>query len=213
MWESFPPLKCGGNSRRAIHLSSRAREFRWMSARARRGSDEDRISREEIRSSSCHFRRILAVQSHPPASSFRRNKNPQSHPEASLLVPRESGRGGFESLLEHDSKAQPPVCIHGVSLHIAATRLRTEAGRCRGVWFQSSFVIWRPQQGGMWESFPPLKCGGNSCRAIHLSRLSHRIPMDVRRGEEARRSDLPRRDLIFVISAAPPRRPKPSVRS
>jgi hypothetical protein len=28
--------------------------------------------------------------------------------EASLLVPTESGRGGFESLLEHDSKAQLP---------------------------------------------------------------------------------------------------------
>jgi hypothetical protein len=28
--------------------------------------------------------------------------------EASLLVPMELGRGGFESLLEHDSKAQPP---------------------------------------------------------------------------------------------------------
>jgi hypothetical protein len=31
--------------------------------------------------------------------------------EASLLVPAESSRRGFESLLEHDSKAQPPLCI------------------------------------------------------------------------------------------------------
>jgi hypothetical protein len=31
--------------------------------------------------------------------------------EASLLVPTELGRGGFESLLEHDSKAQLPLCI------------------------------------------------------------------------------------------------------
>ncbi len=41
----------------------------------------------------------------PSAVAFRRNKNPQTHPEASLLVPTESGRGGFESLLEHDSIA------------------------------------------------------------------------------------------------------------
>ena len=113
-------------------------EFQWMSAR--RGSDKDRISPEEIRSLSRHFRRILVVQSHPPARSFRRNKNPQTHPEASLLVPTESGRRDFESLLERDSKAQPPVCIHRVLIHIAATRPRTEAGRSKGLWFQSSFV-------------------------------------------------------------------------
>jgi len=31
--------------------------------------------------------------------------------EASLLVPTESGRRDFESLLEHDSKTQLPLCI------------------------------------------------------------------------------------------------------
>jgi hypothetical protein len=31
--------------------------------------------------------------------------------EASLLVPTEPGRRGFESLLEHDSKTQLPLCI------------------------------------------------------------------------------------------------------
>ena len=41
--------------------------------------------------------------------AFHRNKNPQNHPEASLLVPTELGRGGLESLLEHDSKAQLPL--------------------------------------------------------------------------------------------------------
>ena len=39
--------------------------------------------------------------------------------KASLLVPTELGRGGFESLLEYDSKAQPPVCILWYPLHIA----------------------------------------------------------------------------------------------
>ena len=120
-------------------------ELQWMSAR--RGSDKDRISPKEIRSLSRHFRRILVVQSHPPARSFRRNKNPQTHPEASLLVPTESGRRDFESLLERDSKAQPPVCIHRVLIHIAATRPRTEAGRSNGLWFQSFFVVacgWPP---------------------------------------------------------------------
>ncbi len=38
--------------------------------------------------------------------------------EPSLLVPLESGRGCFESLLGHDLKAQPPLCIRCV-LHIA----------------------------------------------------------------------------------------------
>jgi hypothetical protein len=58
--------------------------------------------------------------------------------EASFLVPTESGRGGFKSLLEHDSKAQPPLCI----LWYLFTQLaiRMEAGRCKCLWFQSSFV-------------------------------------------------------------------------
>ncbi len=61
------------------------------------------------RVSSRHFRRNphRRSPSHPP-QLFRRNKNPQTHPEASLLVPTELGRRGFESLLEHDSKTQPP---------------------------------------------------------------------------------------------------------
>ena len=54
-------------------------------------------------------------------------------------MPTESGRRDFESLLELDSKAQPPVCIHRVLIHIAATRPRTEAGRSDGLWFQSFF--------------------------------------------------------------------------
>ncbi len=37
--------------------------------------------------------------------------------EASLLVLTELGRGGFESLLVHDSKAQPPLCILWYPLH------------------------------------------------------------------------------------------------
>jgi hypothetical protein len=37
--------------------------------------------------------------------------------EASLLVPTELARGGFESFLEHDSKAQPPLCILWYPLH------------------------------------------------------------------------------------------------
>jgi hypothetical protein len=37
--------------------------------------------------------------------------------EASLLVPTELGRGGFESLLEHDFKAQLPLCILWYPLH------------------------------------------------------------------------------------------------
>ena len=151
IWREFP--LAGTLAAPSIFLVG-AIEFRWMSAR--RGSDKDRISPEEIRSLSRHFCRILVVQSHPPARSFRRNKNPQTHPEASLLVPTESGRRDFESLLERDSKAQPPVCIHWVSLHIAATRPRTEAGRSNGLWFQSFFVIWRQQQGG--------NCGGNPGR-------------------------------------------------
>jgi hypothetical protein len=32
--------------------------------------------------------------------------------EASHLVPRDLGRGGFETLSEHDSKAQPSLCTH-----------------------------------------------------------------------------------------------------
>ena len=33
--------------------------------------------------------------------------------KASLLVPTGLGEG-FESILEHDSKAHPPLCVHGV---------------------------------------------------------------------------------------------------
>ena len=74
---------------------------------------------------------ISSFQPHPLASpclasprlalrpSFSSVKNSQTHPEASLLVPMESGRGGFESLLEHDSKAQPPLCTC-LDLHIAS---------------------------------------------------------------------------------------------
>ena len=123
--------------------------------------------------------------------------------EASLLVPTESGRGGFESLLEHDSKAQPPVCTHWVSLHIAATRPRTEAGRSNGLWFQSFFVIWRPQQGGIWREFPPLNCGGNSRRAIHLSSRAREFRwMSARRGRARIGSPPKISDLRLVISAA-----------
>ena len=56
------------------------------------------------------------------------------------------------------------------------------ATSCRG-----SNVIWRPQQGGIWWEFPPLNCGGDSCRAIHLSCRSHRIPMDVSAERKRRR--------------------------
>jgi hypothetical protein len=48
----------------------------------------------------------------------------------------ELGRGGFESLLEHNSKAQLPLCI----LWYPFTQLdmRMEAGQCKCLWFQSS---------------------------------------------------------------------------
>ena len=50
--------------------------------------------------------------------AFHGNTNPQTHPEASLLVLAELGRGGLISLLEHDSKAQPPpLCILWYPLH------------------------------------------------------------------------------------------------
>jgi hypothetical protein len=39
---------------------------------------------------------------------------------ASLLVPIESGRGGFKSLLEHESKAQSLLCIHWQLSNIAS---------------------------------------------------------------------------------------------
>jgi hypothetical protein len=63
--------------------------------------------------------------------------------EASLLVPAELGRGGFESLLEHDSKAQPPLCI--LWYPFTQLAMRMEAGRCKCLWFQSFFLIWRHQ--------------------------------------------------------------------
>jgi hypothetical protein len=51
---------------------------------------------------------LVVVEAKAIHVAFCRNKNPQTHSGASLLVPMESGRGGFESLLEHDSKAQLP---------------------------------------------------------------------------------------------------------
>jgi hypothetical protein len=68
---------------------------------------------------------------------FTETKNPQTHPEASLLVPTELGEG-VESLLEQDSKPICPGLTVYTPIHVKLTLLA--ARRCRGLWFQSSFV-------------------------------------------------------------------------
>ncbi len=55
---------------------------------------------------SCHFHRILSFSKPSAAVAFSRIKIPKPTLEASLLMPTESARGVFESLLEHDSKSQ-----------------------------------------------------------------------------------------------------------
>jgi hypothetical protein len=72
-------------------------------------------------------------------SNFIEIKIPKPTLKHLFLVPMESGRGGFESLLEHDSKAQPPLCILWYPFTQLATRM--EAGRCKCLWFQSSFDV------------------------------------------------------------------------
>jgi hypothetical protein len=82
------------------------------------GVSAERESSESFWTSPEQLSQLSSFPPHPcllskpsAAVDFHRNKNPQTHPEASLLVPTESGRKGFESLLEHDSKTQPPLCI------------------------------------------------------------------------------------------------------
>ena len=114
----------------------------------------DQILFEGIR---CHFCRALLSLLKPKPSvlvAFHRNKKPQTHPEASLLVPTELGRGVFESLLEHDSKAQLPLCLVNPLGLFTQLATRMEAGQCKCLWFQSSFVVWRQQQGGNWWESP-----------------------------------------------------------
>ncbi len=63
--------------------------------------------------------------------------------EASLLVPTEFGKGG-RIFIRTRFQTQPPgrtVYAHLCKLILLA------AGRRRGLWFQSSFVIWRPPRG------------------------------------------------------------------
>ncbi len=54
------------------------------------------------------------------------------------MVPTELGSGGFESLLEHDSKAQPPSCICLV-LHIAS---QADKGRMMQMPLVSKFLCY-----------------------------------------------------------------------
>ena len=70
-----------------------------------------------------------------------------------------------------------------------------EAGRCKCLWFQSSFVIWRQQQGGNWQELPT--------RAIHLPQS--KVPMDVTWRGRARELFGPLRKLSqLVILSFPP---------
>jgi hypothetical protein len=80
------------------------------------GVSAERESDESFQTSPEQLSQLLSFPPHPrslskpsAAVAFHRNKNPQTHPEASLLVLTESGRRGFESLLEHDFKTQLPL--------------------------------------------------------------------------------------------------------
>ena len=82
------------------------------------GVSAERESNESFWTSPEQLSQLSSFLPHPRSSSkpsaavaFHRNKNPKTHPEASLLVLTESDKGGFESLLEHDSKTQLPLCI------------------------------------------------------------------------------------------------------
>ncbi len=71
----------------------------------------------------CHFCCILLSLSKPKPStavSFHRNKNPQTHPGSISFGANRVRQRGFKSLLEHDSKAQPPLCILWYPSHTAS---------------------------------------------------------------------------------------------
>jgi hypothetical protein len=59
--------------------------------------------------------------------------------DTSLLVPMELGKGGFKSLLEHDSKAQPPLCILWYPLN---TTSYEDGGRTMQMHLVSKFLCY-----------------------------------------------------------------------
>ncbi len=73
--------------------------------------------------------------------------------EASLLVPTELGEG-VGSLLEQDSKPKCQV----VPFTSLCKGTLLAAGRRRGLWFQSTFVMWRPPQGVKREWCDDMSC-------------------------------------------------------
>ncbi len=97
----------GGNSRpRAIHLSFQILRIP-MGVSVERESNESYLDLPRATFTSVVISAASSLSSkpsHPLVASFCINKNPQTHPEASLLVLTESGRGDFESLLEHIPK-------------------------------------------------------------------------------------------------------------
>jgi hypothetical protein len=59
--------------------------------------------------------------------------------KASLLVLTELGKGGFESLLEHDSTAQPPLCILWYPSHTTSYK---DGGRTMQMPLVSKFLCY-----------------------------------------------------------------------
>ncbi len=111
------PLLFGGSSKEGIGGKSCPRAI-LLNPQHSDGCQRKRESDESFWTSPEQLSQLSSFLPHPRSSSkpsaavaFHRNKNPQTHPEASLLVPTESGRRGFESLLEHDSKTQLPLCV------------------------------------------------------------------------------------------------------
>ncbi len=60
---------------------------------------------------------VIEVKAIRSRINFIEIKIPKFTQEASFLVPAESGRGGFKSLLEHDSKPNPPCVSSGILSH------------------------------------------------------------------------------------------------
>ncbi len=82
--------------------------------------------------------RCRQSQGHLQSSNFIET-NPQTHPETPFFwCQRSQAEGVLNHYQNMIPKAQPPLCILWYPFTQLATRM--EAGRCKCIWFQSSFA-------------------------------------------------------------------------